>query len=389
MNNWVKSNLRGDYQLWVIVTILAVMSFLVTSSAASMNLLKYRTGSEHYLVKHTLALLLSLFCIYRVHKIPYYYWARISRPIMIISVLLILYAYFFGIEINHAKRWIPVPLFGTFQPSDLAKVALIINLAAMLANNQHNQEYSWKTIRPMLGWSILVCATIALSNVSTAVLLLGTCFLLMYIGRVPRKYLVTLVGGGTSFAVVLGIIAITFVTFFGKVKKDEKRSVVVTRIETAISRIKSYASGEVLDQQALSYMAIAKGGLIGRGAGHSQQRNFLSQSDSDFVYSIIIEEWGLIGGIFTLCLYLWLLYRGMKAVDSSGRAFGGLLSAGLTFSLVIQALVNMGTATGTTPVAGQTLPLISMGGTSLLFTGIALGIVISVSRDRVNNRVLA
>jgi cell division protein FtsW len=387
MNNWVKSNLRGDYQLWIIVTILAVMSFLVTSSAASMNLLKYHTGSEHFLLKHSFALLLSLFIIYRVHKVEYHYWAKISRPIMILSALLVVYAYFFGSEINHAKRWIAVPLFGTFQPSDLAKVALIINLAAMLASRQY-EEYTWKTIRPMLGWCIFVCATIALSNVSTAILLLGTCFLLMFIGRVPRRYLLILIGGGVSCAVFFTIIALSVVTIFGKVKKGEKPSVVVTRIETAISRVKSYASGEVLDQQALSYMAIAKGGLIGRGAGHSQQRNFLSQSDSDFVYAIIVEEWGLIGGIFTICLYLWLLYRGMKAVDGSGRAFGGLLSAGLTFSLVIQALVNMGTATGTTPVAGQTLPMISMGGTSLFFTGVALGIVISVSRDRVRDAVL-
>ena len=172
-----------------------------------------------------------------------------------------------------------------------------------------------------------------------------------------------------------------------------------SRIETARNRIANYVDGikgkkkpgadKDSDYQIeRSFFAIANGGLTGKGPGKSQQRYFLSQADSDFVYSIIIEEWGMLGGIFVLGLYLWFLYRGMKAVDSSGRAFGGLLSAGLTFSLVIQAMVNMSVATGLGPVTGQPLPLLSWGGSSLVFTGITVGIIISVSRDKVKDAAL-
>jgi cell division protein FtsW len=269
----------------------------------------------------------------------------------------------------------------TFMPSDLAKLSLISNLAAMLAKRQHVQ-YAIQELWPMIIKIILVCACIALTNVSTAVLLFLTCFLLMYFGRVPTEYLAVLIAGiflAASLLVMTGT---------------------GSRIKTARSRITNYIQGikgkkeKDADKQSSyqidrSFYAIANGGLFGKGPGRSQQRYFLSQADSDFVYAIIIEEWGFIGGFTVLCMYLWLLYRGMKAVDSSGRAFGGLLSAGLTFSLVIQALVNMGVATGLGPVTGQPLPMLSMGGSSLIFTGMTVGIIIAVSRDKVEDSVFA
>jgi cell division protein FtsW len=260
-------------------------------------------------------------------------------------------------------------------------LSLITNLASMLAKRQH-LEYRFVDVVPMAAKIIVVCACITLSNVSTALLLFVTCFLLMVIGRVPLKYL------AMTF---IGIfMAGSLLVMFG----------VGSRIETARNRISNFVENinskkkderkrrDVDYQIDRSYYAIANGGLTGRGPGKSQQRYFLSESESDFIYAIIIEEWGMIGGVFVLILYLWLLYRGMKAVDSSGRAFGGLLSAGLTFSLVIQAMVHMGVATGLGPVTGQPLPLLSMGGSSLLFTGAMIGIIISVSKDKVRDTAL-
>lgn len=265
-------------------------------------------------------------------------------------------------------------------PSDLAKLSLITNLAAMLAKRQH-VSYSFGEILPMIIKIILICAAIALTNVSTSLLLFATCFLLMFFGRVPSQYLL--------LALVGIFITATLLVMTGT----------GSRIETARNRIINFVSGikgtkmkdasQTTDYQVeRSFYAIANGGVMGKGPGKSQQRYFLTQSESDFIYAIIIEEWGMVGGVFVLSLYLWFLYRGMKAVDSSGRAFGGLLSAGLTFSLVIQAMVHMGVATGLGPVTGQNLPLLSMGGSSLLFTGAMVGIIISVSQDKVKDPVL-
>jgi cell division protein FtsW len=211
-------------------------------------------------------------------------------------------------------------------------------------------------------WAGLICGLIALSNLSTALILFSTCMLLMFIGRVPLKYLVLLVLVGSLFGTVA-------------LKLGQ-------RLDTAISRIESFfdEEKEVPFQAEQSYIAIWNGGILGKGPGKSDQKYFLPHSYSDFIYSIILEEYGLIGGVATLFLYLALLYRGTKTVMNSDRAFGGLLSAGLSFSLVIQAMVNMGVAVGLGPITGQPLPLLSMGGTSLLFTGLSLGIILSVSR---------
>lgn len=213
----------------------------------------------------------------------------------------------------------------------------------------------------MLAWCGGICALIAMTNISTAVLLFATCMLLLFIGRVPVKYLAMLF--------VVGVFAGLIAMKIGQ------------RGATAMSRIESFLHPtEVPYQAQVANMAIATGGVFGNGPGASVQRNFLPEAYSDFAYAIIIEEYGLFGGVFVLFLYLVLLYRGMRVVANSDRAFGGLLSAGLTFAIVIQALVNIGVVVGLGPVTGQTLPLISMGGTSLLFTGLSLGIILSVSR---------
>lgn len=217
----------------------------------------------------------------------------------------------------------------------------------------------------MLLWIGLICGLIAMTNFSTAILLFGTCMVVLFIGRVPVRYLAMLIviGGVAGFAALS----------FGQ------------RGETAISRVKDFVQKETPYQSKQAYVAIATGGIFGKGPGQSDQRNYLPSSYSDFIYAIIIEEYGLVGGIIILFLYLALLYRGMKGAMESDRAYGGLLSAGLSFALVVQAFVNMGVAVGLGPITGLTLPLISMGGTSQLFTGISLGIILSVTRGDIED----
>ena len=382
ISTWIKENLKGDYQIWTLVAAFSLISIVVVFSATGKMAIMSNGGTLSFLFKHSSLVIMGLVTMYFFHHIDYHKYAQFSNVGVILSILMLIYTYKYGVSINDARRWLRLPLIGmTFMPSDLAKLSLISNLAAMLAKRQHVQ-YAIQELWPMIIKIILICACIALTNVSTAVLLFLTCFLLMYFGRVPTEYLAVLIAGiflAASLLVMTGT---------------------GSRIKTARSRITNYVQGikgkkeKDADKQSSyqidrSFYAIANGGLFGKGPGRSQQRYFLSQADSDFVYAIIIEEWGFIGGFTVLCMYLWLLYRGMKAVDSSGRAFGGLLSAGLTFSLVIQALVNMGVATGLGPVTGQPLPMLSMGGSSLIFTGMTVGIIIAVSRDKVEDSVFA
>lgn len=379
MTNWLKKNLEGDYQIWTVIAALSLISIVVVASASG-RLAVQGDGNIFFLVlKHTLYMSVGLVAMWFFHRFDYHKFAIFSNIGVILSVILLLYAYRFEHGINNANRWIHMGGL-TFMPSDIAKLSLITNLAFMLAKRQH-LEYRFHDVVPMAAKIIIVSACIALTNVSTALLLCATCFLLMFIGRVPLKFI---------GMVIIGLfLAGTILVMTGT----------GTRIETARNRISNFAKNftgnkkENADkdenyQIERSYYAIANGGLTGKGPGKSQQRYFLSESESDFIYAIIIEEWGMIGGLFVMGLYLWFLYRGMKAVDSSGRAFGGLLSAGLTFSLVIQAMVHMGVATGLGPVTGQPLPLLSMGGSSLLFTGAMIGIIISVSKDKVKDAVL-
>jgi cell division protein FtsW len=272
---------------------------------------------------------------------------------------------FQSVTLNDAARWIQVPIVGSFQPSDFASLALIVNLASMLSKRQQNIDDIKESLIPILFWSGMICGLIALTNLSTAVLLLITCMLIMFIGRVPTKYLAMLIFVGLLF----GALAVKF----------------GSRGETAKSRITNFINGTELPFQAKhARIAVATGGIVGKGPGNSDQRNILPHPYSDFVYAIVIEEYGMMGGIIVLGLYLLLLHRGMKASYNSERAFGGLLSAGLCFDLVCQAMVNMGVVVGLGPITGQPLPLISMGGTSMVFTGLSIGIVLSVSRGELD-----
>jgi cell division protein FtsW len=367
IKKWVDKNLQGDPVIWIIVFALSLISILVVYSATGTLAFRRMEGNtEYYLFKHTFLVILSFFAMWVAHKIDYRYYSKLSKIALWLSIPLLIYAWKAGVNVNEASRWITIPIINqVFQPSDLAKLALIAALASMLSRRQQNIEDFKESLFPILLWCGVICGLIGMANLSTAILLFATCVLLMFIGRVPVKYLAMLM--------VVGLLAGSIVISVGQ------------RGETGINRIKSFLDRKEIPFQAeQSFIAISTGGITGKGPGQSDRRNFLPHPYSDFIFAIIVEEYGMIGALIVISLYLALLYRGMVTVANSQRAYGGLLSAGLSFALVIQAMVNMGVAVGLGPITGLPLPLISMGGTSLLFTGISLGIILSVSRGEVD-----
>jgi cell division protein FtsW len=363
LKTWIDEQFKGDPIIWAIVILLSMFSILVVYSAT--GTLAYKTAggnTELYLFRHSFQIFLSLFVMWLAHKIPYKKYGMYSRIALLVAIPLLVITFSFGSNINEANRWLTIPVINqAFQPSDLAKFALIATIASMLAKRQRNIDDFKSTFLPIIFAVGLICMLIGLANMSTAILLLLTSLLIMFIGRVPMKYL--------FMVVMAGMLGLTIAVFAGQ------------RGNTFYSRIEAFFNeDEVQFQAEQSFIAIATGGVTGKGPGNSEQRNSLPHPYSDFIYAIIIEEYGLIGGVSVLFLYLALLYRGMRIVANSNKAFGGLLSAGLSFALVIQALVNMAVAVGLGPITGLPLPLLSMGGTSLVFTGTALGIILSVSR---------
>jgi cell division protein FtsW len=361
IKTWADKNLQGDRVIWAVVFALSLISIMVVYSSIGTLAYKRTQSPESYLIRHTFTVLIGLVAMWFAHKVDYRYYSKISKIALWISIPLLIYTFTNGVTINEAARWIQMPIIGSFQPSDFAGLALIVNLASMLSKRQQNIDDINESLIPILFWCGTICGLIALTNLSTAVLLLLTCLLIMFIGRVPTKYLAMLVLVGILF----GALAVKF----------------GVRGETAKNRITNFVKDTELPFQAKhARIAVATGGITGKGPGNSDQRNILPHPYSDFIYAIVIEEYGMVGGVVVLALYLVLLHRGMKASYNSDRAFGGLLSAGLSFDLVCQAMVNMGVVVGLGPITGQPLPFVSMGGTSMVFTGLAVGIILSVSR---------
>jgi cell division protein FtsW len=367
IRTWVDKNLKGDPIIWAIVFALSILSVWAVYSATGTLAYKNMGGNtEHYLLKHGFLIILSLVAMWAAHHVDYRYYAKISRLALWISVPLLLFSWQFGTSFNEASRWITIPVINkTFQPSDLAKLALITQLASMLARRQQNIRDFKESLVPVLLWCGLICGLIAMTDLSTAALLLFTCMILLFIGRVPMKYLLLLM--------FVGLIAGSIAFSFGQ------------RRETAISRISDFFNPQEVPFQAKqSFIAIASGGVTGKGPGKSIRSNQLPHSYSDFIFAIVVEEYGVIGATLVILLYLGLLYRGLMTATKSSRAFGGLLAAGLSLAIVLQAMVNIGVAVGLLPITGLPLPLVSMGGTSLLFTGLSLGIILSVSRGEID-----
>lgn len=362
--------LHGDKIMWMIVLALSVFSLLAVYSSTGTLAYKYQSGNtEYYLFKHFFILALGLALMYLAHLVDYRYYSKMAQLLLIVSVPLLVITYLTGTELNQAKRWITLPVINlSFQTSDLAKVALIMFLARILSRKQANIKDFKEAFLPIILPVLLVCGLIAPADLSTAVILFITCVFVMFIGRVNITHIMAMIG--------LAMMVLTIMVMIIMVSPSQGR------LETWKSRIESFVDGDKVPYQVQqAKIAIAKGGLVGKGPGNSNQRNFLPHPYSDFIYAIIIEEYGLIGGGVIVFLYLWFLFRSIRIVARSPKAFGALLAVGLSLSIVFQAMINMAVAVNLMPVTGLTLPLVSMGGTSLFFTSISVGIILSVSRN--------
>lgn len=367
---WILNKTKGDTVMWMVIFLLSIFSLLAVYSSTGTLAYKYQAGNtEYYLLKHLLLMGFGLIMMYLCHLIDYRYYSRLGQILLFLSVPLLILTYFIGVDINNAKRWIVLPGINvTFQTSDLAKLALIMFTARMLSKKQGVIKDFKKAFLPIMGSIMLICGLIAPADFSTAAILFTSCFFLLFVGRLNMKYL--------GLMMLSGVIALGIYVGVAINSGDSGR------VGTWKSRIESYmGDDEGSYQNVQAKIAIAGGGLLGKGPGNSSQRNFLPNPFSDFIFAVIIEEYGMLGGASVILLYLILLYRTIRIVIRSPKAFGALLAFGLSLSLVFQAMVNMAVATHLLPVTGLTLPLVSMGGTSLWFTSISLGIILSVSRN--------
>lgn len=366
------ASIKGDKIIWIVVVLLSVFSLLAVYSSTGTLAYKYKSGNtEYYLIKHFLILIFGFVLMYLAHLVRYTLFSRISQIALIVAIPLLLFTLISGTSVNEAVRWLTLPIINiTFQTSDLAKLALIMYVARLLSKKQEKIKDLKSAFVPIMIPILITCGLILPANFSTASVLFATSVVLMFIGRVSLKYIVYLIGIGVAALLLLVLVA----KYYPKL---------LPRFDTWVTRVESFrdADSESNYQVEQAKIAIATGGTIGKMPGNSTQRNFLPSPFADFIYAIIIEEYGLIGGIFILLLYLILLFRGLKIVSKSPGTFGALLAIGLSFSLVFQAMINMAVAVNLFPVTGQPLPLVSMGGTSIWFTSLAIGIILSVSKE--------
>ncbi|MCD6062306.1 MAG: cell cycle protein [Flavipsychrobacter sp.] len=364
---------KGDQVIWAVVFILSFISLLAVYSSTGTLAYRMDKNASYYLVKQLLVLGLGLMIIYWVHKVNYTKFAKLAVLLYMISLPLLVYTLFFGAKINEGSRWIKLPVINlTFQSSDLAKLALFMFLARLLSMKQGVIKDFKKGFIPVLVPVGLTCMLIAPANLSTAMMLGFTCCILFFIGRVDVKHIALL-----AFAGLIGVIllfAVSKATGFGRADTWEKR------IEDFIGSSENGVEKEDVYQVLQAKIAIANGGITGRGPGNSLQRNYLPEAYSDFIFSSIIEEYGLIGASVLVFLYLLLLWRSILIFRRCPYAFGAFLAVGLSITLVFQAMLNMAVNVHLVPVTGLTLPLVSMGGSSIWFTSIAIGVVLSVSR---------
>ncbi len=404
----------GDRVLWVIVATLMILSLLVVYSATNSKVYVDAGGdTTHYMMNQFKYIVLGLGIIFIVHRINYQVYARFAALAFIVALGLQLLTFVTGVDLNGAKRALQVPLMGlTFQPSDFLKVTLVVVLARQLAQrqtiinkikllpqffsakkNRNRKSVEFKfdadknlgilrtTTIPLLLPVALACVAIMPSNLSTAAIVFASCWIMLYIGRARMSELVRL----GILVVVGGIIAIMLMSAFN-----------IARGRTWMSRIKQFsgienvvatpgAAPEAVDQDDAqaenARIAIASGGLIGKGPGRSTQRARLSHSYSDFAYAFVVEEYGVVGAIAVLMLYLWLFFRTIVIFQRCGTAFPSLLVLGLGLMIFLQAAINMLVSTGLFFVTGQNLPLVSMGGSSVIFISLSLGMILGVSRQ--------
>lgn len=374
---------QGDRVIWMVALMLAFISLLAVYSATGTYAnSKYDGNNAFVLLSHAVRLSLGLVVLYAIHLVKYTYYSRIFQLAFWVSIPLLLYTMFFGADLNDAQR--VVNLFGvSFQSSDLAKIALIGYLARELTIRQDDIKDFKNAFVPLMLPVLVVTGLIFPENFSTAAILFASCMVLLFVGRINFKYLMIFF--------MIALFAMSMYILIVLNDKDGDNGRVGTwerRIESFFRSDEDLTDEERAElenkedfQEIQAKIAIAGGGFWGKMPGNSTQRNFLPHPYSDFIFAIIVEEYGLIGGAFVVLLYLILFFRAIKITTEIPQSFGGFLAFGLSFMLVMQAMINMGVAVGILPVTGQPLPLVSMGGTSLMFTGCAFGMILSVSKE--------
>ena len=376
---------RGDKVIWAIVILLTLVSILVVYSSIGSLAYKMNKSTESYLFKQIAFIALGVLIIYFAHRVNYTIYSRVATILFLLSIPLLFYTLKFGSSINEANRWIKLPVINmTFQTSDLAKLALFMYISKQLSRKQNVIKNFKKGFLPLIIPVIIICLLIAPANLSTALLVGGTSLMLMFIGRVSTKHILLIVG-----AALLPLLFLIFISkhYYDKEQNKTKELPSVLsfgRMPTWIKRVQDFMYADKTDasyQVQQAKIAIAKGGWFGKGPGKSEQRNFLPHPYSDFIYAIIIEEYGLFGGAVIMFIYLLFLFRSIRLFQKCPYAFGAFLAVALSFTLVIQAMVNMGVNVNLFPTTGVTLPLVSMGGSSLWFTCFAIGIILSVARN--------
>ena len=386
------SRTKGDKVIWAVVVLLALVSLLAVYSSTGLLAYKmYKGNTEIYLFKQFAFIIAGVMIIYFAHMVNYIIYARVAKILILISIPLLFYTLFFGVKLNEGSRWIRLPIVNmTFQTSDLAKLALIMYISRLLSRKQDQIKDFKKGFLPVILPVAVVCLLIAPANLSTALLIGATCMMLMFIGRVSGKHLLLILGVAMIPVLILIMAAvIRHKTTDSAVLNHQtsSHSRLLVRVDTWINRVENFIYGAKTDKTDDNYqvnqakIAVANGGWIGLGPGNSRQRNFLPHPYSDFIYAIIIEEYGLIGGAIIMFIYLIFLFRSIRIFKKCPFAFGAFLALGLSFTLMIQAIANMAVNVNLFPVTGVTLPLISMGGSSFLFTCLAIGIILSVARN--------
>jgi cell division protein FtsW len=371
------NNLKGDRVIWSFVALLALFSFMpVFSASSNLAYMNHGTGNTmSYLLKHLAHIFIGFVIIYWVHKVPFHYYKGISKILLPIVWLLLAYTMIKGTVIAgaNASRWIQVPFIGiTFQTSTLASIVLMLYVARYLSKKQEEEPTFQASLLELWLPVFVTLMFILPSNFSTAALIFSMVLMLTFVGKYPLKYIGFIIGAGIAGLVLFVLLAKAF-----------PDSHFFSRVDTWTSRIENFRTnkpGEDDYQIEKAKIAIASGGIYGLGPGKSVQKHFLPQSSSDFIYAIIVEEWGLIGGLGVLFLYLLLFFRFIVAAHKANSLFGKLLVVGLGFPMIFQAMINMAVAVELLPVTGQTLPLISSGGSSIWMTCIALGIIINVTK---------
>ena len=358
--------LKGDKAIWSIIILLSIMSAIMAYSASANMAYRLTDGDAiPFFFRHLVMLVLGIVTIIYLQHFEFRYFSRLSQLGVWVAAALLLVTLIFGRNINSAQRWIM-----GFQPSDFAKIILVIYVARMLAKNKGKIKNFKEGLVPILIPIGGICLLILPADFSTAAMLLTVCFALLFVGGVAIKHLLTVLGG--AIGVLMLLIALNHVV-----------PGLLPRVNTWEQRILGYSSGSAEEnyQAQRAKIAVANGGIWGNGPGNGTIKNELYSAQSDFVYASIIEDYGsLFGGLIMLLLYLMFLFRSIKIMTKTSSSFGGYLAFGLSFLLVFQALINMGVGVNLLPVTGQPLPLISMGGTSILFTCVSIGIILNISR---------